>query len=86
MTGTDEYFALLWDGDSVDRPRTVLRRRATPAGATEEILRGDGTWESTGVLALVRLNLYEHTVQPIGEDAALAFERGVRSRGTDGGR
>ena len=83
MTDTDVYFALLWDGDGADRPRSVLRRRATPTGVTEEILRGDGTWERTGVLALARLNLYEHAVQPISEDAALAFERWVASRSAD---
>lgn len=73
-----EYFALLWDGDDLARPRTILRRRPAPGTWEEEILLGDGTWERTGVLALVRLNMFEDDVQPISTEAALEFERTVR--------
>ncbi|WP_028045844.1 hypothetical protein [Cellulomonas sp. URHE0023] len=85
MTAETEYFALLWDGDDVSAPRTILRRRPAPEGAIEEMLRGDGAWYSTGVLALVRLNMYEHEVQPISIAAALDFERSVNSRRTNEG-
>ncbi|TQL02661.1 hypothetical protein [Cellulomonas sp. SLBN-39] len=83
MTSETEYFAVLWDGDDNDRPRAVIRRRGTPDGMEEEILRADGTWESTGILALVRLNMYEKDVQPITPTAALDFERRVLSRHAD---
>lgn len=78
MTPQTEYFALLWDGDDLARPRTILRRRPAPGTWEEEILLGDGTWERTGVLALVRLNMFEDDVQPISTEAALEFERTVR--------
>lgn len=80
MTADTEYWALLWDGDHISQPRTVLRRRATPEGWAEEILRGDGAWHSTGIIALARLNMYEHDLQPIEEADALDFERRVMSR------
>lgn len=85
MTSETEYFALLWDGDDVAEPRTILRRYPASDGWEEQILRGDGTWESTGILALVRLNLYEKDVRPISAAAALDFERGVASRLGDEG-
>ncbi|MBO0919808.1 hypothetical protein J1G42_03075 [Cellulomonas sp. zg-ZUI222] len=81
MTPQTEYFALLWDGDDIAHPRAVLRRRPAPEQPFEEILRADGTWENTGILALVRLNMYEHDVQPISADAALEFERRLLSGG-----
>lgn len=79
MTPQTEYFALLWDGDDITRPRAILRRRPAPEHALEQILRRDGTWENTGILALVRLDMYEHDVKPISPDAALDFERRLLS-------
>jgi hypothetical protein len=80
MTAETEYFALLWDGDDVAAPRTVLRRRPTPEGPVGEILRADGSWESTGILVLAQMNMYEHDVVPITASAALDFERWVEAR------
>ncbi|WP_456786598.1 hypothetical protein [Cellulomonas sp. P5_C5] len=75
-----EYFALLWDGDDVSRPRTVVRRRPTPEGTAEEILRADGAWDSTNVLMLAELNMYEKELRPISATAALEFERRIAAR------
>lgn len=80
MTADTEHWALLWDGDDTSRPRSVVRRRATPEGWAEEILRGDGAWHSAGIIALARLHMYEHDLQPISAADALDFERRVISR------
>lgn len=82
-----EYFALLWDGDDISAPRTILRRRPTPEGQVSEILRADGAWHTTGILLLVRMNMYEHEVEPISATAALDFERRIAARrSSEGGR
>ena len=80
MTAETRYFALLRDGDDISRPRTILRRRATPEVAVDEILRGDGTWHNTGILMLSEMNMYEHDAKPISATAAHEFERWVHAR------
>ncbi|MBO0898952.1 hypothetical protein J1G42_03050 [Cellulomonas sp. zg-ZUI222] len=80
MTAHTEYFGILWDGDSASRPRAILRRRPVGDEWEEELLRSDGTWEGTGILALVSLNMYEHDVQPISAATARDFERRLLSR------
>lgn len=85
MTAHTEYFGILWDGDDASRPRAVVRRRPVDDGWEEELLRSDGTWEGTGILALASLNMYEHDVQPISVATARDFERRLLSqRATEG--
>lgn len=75
MTPETQYWAVLWDGDDISRPRTIVRSRPSDDGPVEEILGGEGTWRPTGVLALHRLNLYEHELAPLAPEAAVAFEQ-----------
>jgi hypothetical protein len=84
MTAEAEYWALLWDGDEVSRPRTIVRRRPTSEGHLEEILRADGEWHDTNVLMLSRLNMFEKELRPISADDARDFERRVLGRRQSG--
>jgi hypothetical protein len=72
-TTETQYWAVLGGRDG--GPRTLVRRRPTPERAVEEILEADGRWHTTGVLALHRLNMYEHELRPISADEALAYEK-----------
>jgi hypothetical protein len=81
-----QYWALLWDGDEVSRPRTIVRRRTASEHTVDEILRADGTWQTSGVLVLAELDMYEHELEPIDAAAALDFERRLAaSRRPEGG-
>ncbi|WP_028045845.1 hypothetical protein [Cellulomonas sp. URHE0023] len=85
MTVETEYWALLYEGEDISRTHTIVRRTATPEGSISEILRGDGTWETTGIVTLAELNMYEKELRPISATAALDFERWVNSRRTNEG-
>jgi hypothetical protein len=83
-----QYWAVLWDGDDISQPRTLVRRRPSAEGPVEEIFGGQGVWRPTGVLALHRLHMGEHELSPLSRDAALAFEQarldGLLPRTRDG--
>lgn len=71
-----EYWALV-RAMSYDesRVRTLLRRRHTPRGTIDEILRVDGEWHATGILVLADLNMYENPLRPLSAADAEILER-----------
>jgi len=75
-----EYWALLYKGDDLSHAHTVVRRRETPDGRLSEILRPDGTWRSTGIVALAELNMYEKELRPISAATAQDLEQRLLAR------
>lgn len=74
MPTETEYWALLYEGDDLAQAHTVVRRRPAPDGPVSEILRADGTWQTTGVVALTELNMLEKELRPISAETARELE------------
>jgi len=45
VTENISYYAILRDGDTLDRPAGLARRTSTPEGRLDETLRRDLTWK-----------------------------------------
>ena len=75
MTTETEYWALLYVGADLTATHTIVRRRPSPDGPVSEVLRADGTWQTTAAVALAELNMLEKELRPISPETARELEQ-----------
>lgn len=69
---TWRYFFILWLGDTIERPRGVVRRRTVDGHNQDQVSKADDSWQATASIRLNDIGMYDHDLVPVDTEVALA--------------
>lgn len=66
------YFFILWLGDTIERPRGMVRRRTVDGHHQDQASTENDAWKATASIRLNDIGMYDHDLIPVATEVALA--------------